>query len=391
MAKFTFKLERPKKDGSRKIIIHIEHRLGRKNIPTPFYAQKSDLHKSGVIKNALLLQEVLKFRNECESIYASAGMVGITFTAKEIGDYIVKRLESDKAKERAKNGIDIIAFIEHIAKSKSAEKTQEGYKNLAKRLQNFVGDNILFTSAITVSFLKMFEKTIGGNGRNANKIMTNFKACFLQARKEYNNSDDGDPNIITNNPFEHYDIPKNPVGAPPAPLTPENYTALMNYEPTEARETLAKDVFLFSLFTCGMNTADIYALTKENIKDGRIIYCRRKVSSRRSDKALISIPLNNYATAFLDKYITVSGAILFSVRYANYMGLNQNTNKGLKKIGKAIGVPDLYFYQARDTFASWCRNLLGVSRDDIDFCLNHARSSVLDRYVKADFSIIDKV
>ncbi|MDR0618563.1 MAG: site-specific integrase, partial [Bacteroidales bacterium] len=390
MAKFTFRLQVPKKDGSRRVVVHIEQRNGRKDIATPFCAQKADLHKSGAIKNTLLLAEIIKFKNRCEEIYRQAGAVGVTFTAQEIGNYIISRLAGEKAQKQAEKGIDIIAFIKNYAKIKSVKATTALYLGVADKLIRFTGSERLYTADITVSLLRKFADILVG-GRNKYRTISLLKTCFYAARKEYNTSDDGIPNIIRNDPFSQYTMPKNPVGAPPAPLSLENYVALMNYKPTEARETLAKDVFLFSLFACGMNTADIYALTKENINDGRITYCRRKVTSRRSDKALISIPLNNHTAAFLDKYITVNGAILFSVRYANYMGFNQNTNKGLKKIGKAIGVPDLYFYQARDTFASWCRNLLGVSRDDIDFCLNHARSSVLDRYVKADFSIIDKV
>ena len=63
---------------------------------------------------------------------------------------------------------------------------------------------------------------------------------------------------------------------------------------------------------------------------------------------------------------------------------------GLKTVGKAVGISDLEFYQARHTFATLSRNLMKFSKGDVDEALNHVGSfEVADIYIAKDFSIIN--
>jgi integrase len=69
---------------------------------------------------------------------------------------------------------------------------------------------------------------------------------------------------------------------------------------------------------------------------------------------------------------------------------NKNLNIGLKTVGKAVGINDLEFYQARHTFATLSRNLMKFSKGDVDEALNHVGSfEVADIYIVKDFSIIN--
>ena len=74
----------------------------------------------------------------------------------------------------------------------------------------------------------------------------------------------------------------------------------------------------------------------------------------------------------------------------DYEGFNKNLNIGLKTVGKAVGINDLEFYQARHTFATLSRNLMKFSKGDVDEALNHVGSfEVADIYIAKDFSIIN--
>ena len=74
----------------------------------------------------------------------------------------------------------------------------------------------------------------------------------------------------------------------------------------------------------------------------------------------------------------------------DYEGFNKNLNIGLKTVGKAVGISDLEFYQARHTFATLSRNLMKFSKGDVDEALNHVGSfEVADIYIAKDFSIIN--
>ena len=81
----------------------------------------------------------------------------------------------------------------------------------------------------------------------------------------------------------------------------------------------------------------------------------------------------------------------FYKRYASAQDFNQAVNKGLKKIGKDVGINNLQFYQARHTFATLSRNLMKFSKSDVDEALNHVGTmDIADIYIKKDFSIINE-
>jgi integrase len=80
----------------------------------------------------------------------------------------------------------------------------------------------------------------------------------------------------------------------------------------------------------------------------------------------------------------------FCDRYAAPETFNQNLNKGLKEVGKAVGVEGLQFYQARHTFATLSRNLMRFSKSDVDEALNHVGTmSIADIYIEKNFAIIN--
>ncbi len=71
--------------------------------------------------------------------------------------------------------------------------------------------------------------------------------------------------------------------------------------------------------------------------------------------------------------------------------MHSNINKGLKEVGKAVGIPKLQFYQARHTFATLSRNMMKFSKSDVDEALNHVGSyGIADVYISKDFSIINE-
>ena len=53
---------------------------------------------------------------------------------------------------------------------------------------------------------------------------------------------------------------------------------------------------------------------------------------------------------------------------------NRNVNIGLKVVGKAVGIDNLQFYQARHTFATLSRNMMKFAKSDVDEALNHVGS-----------------
>ena len=139
----------------------------------------------------------------------------------------------------------------------------------------------------------------------------------------------------------------------------------------------------------GMNSVDMYNCT--DCVDGVIKYNRTKTKGRRSDGAYIEVKIHPFTKELVDKYKGDNHVFNFNKRYSTPETFNANLNKGLKVVGKAVGIENLDFYQARHTFATLSRNLMRFSKSDVDEALNHVGTlDIADVYIKKDFSIINE-
>ena len=84
-------------------------------------------------------------------------------------------------------------------------------------------------------------------------------------------------------------------------------------------------------------------------------------------------------------------AFTFHQLYADEKNFNKAINKGLKKVGKEVGVPDLTFYSARHSWATIALNKCGVDKYAVHAALNHAdpEMKVTDIYLEKDWSVIN--
>ena len=133
-----------------------------------------------------------------------------------------------------------------------------------------------------------------------------------------------------------------------------------------------------------MNAIDLYNCT--DYRNGRITYQRIKTKERRIDKAEISIKVEPEYQALVDKYRDPTGKRVFRfyTMYADVNTFSTALNKGLKKVGKLVGVDDLEFYAARHSWATIALNDAGVDKYTVHTSLNHVDDSmrVTDIYIK---------
>lgn len=102
----------------------------------------------------------------------------------------------------------------------------------------------------------------------------------------------------------------------------------------------ARDIFLFTVYTKGMRSDDIFRLTNRNIKDGRLTY-RQHVTGKE-----ISIPWEPALKKIADRYKQDGTPLLFPVvtakspreQWKQYDGLLHRINYSLKKLGERIGL-----------------------------------------------------
>lgn len=122
----------------------------------------------------------------------------------------------------------------------------------------------------------------------------------------------------------------------------------------------ARDIFLFTVYTKGMRSDDIFRLTRENIRDGRLTY-RQHATGKE-----ISIPWEPAMQEIADRYRRKGTALLFPVvtakapreQWKQYDGILHRINYSLKKLGGMMGLGyPLNLTVARHSWESMTRSV----------------------------------
>lgn len=150
--------------------------------------------------------------------------------------------------------------------------------------------------------------------------------------------------------------------------------------------SFARDIFMFSFYTCGMSLIDIAKLKTGNIKNGVLVYQRSKTGQR------ISVKWRKEMQAIVDRHHQDGGSRLLPIIKREtdirkqYDTALHNINYNLKKIGEAIGLSiPLTMYVARHSWASAaCQS--NIPLHVISQCLGHDSEHTTQIYL-ADIDI----
>lgn len=384
-----------KDDGTYNVKVRVTHNRKVKYISTQEYVKKHEVTKKMLIKNQDVedsLNRIIKgYRDKCRKLGERVRAISIEELIKEL----------TKPDESERFDINFIEFgrLKADEMELSGRKgSADNYRTTLNSLIRFKGRENISISEITARFLDDYSKWLISSksptkrdiGNRAISLYAGYiRALHNMAKKEYNEEDLGAIRIPWS-PFSKFTIPKQPVTRKRA-LTKDQLLNIINFKTGKQRRAeLAKDVFILSFFLIGMNTADLFDC--KEYKGGRITYKRAKTKDRRLDEALISIKVEPEALPLFKKYIGSDRVFRFNKDYSTRENFNGAINKGLKKIGAAIGVNDLEFYAARHTWATLAINEVGIDKYTVHTALNHVDNSmrVTDIYIKKDWRIIDK-
>lgn len=402
MATFSIVLrnpDRPNADGTFSVSIRIRHQRKISYINTPFRAKRNEIKKGEVSSPrivSVLSQRIVFFQQET----AKLGFAAERMDVKTLRDYLLRMEEQENNPEEGQ-GVDLFAFWRDEFLPSIAKMATKGlYATSLNRLRAFHGAASLPSSSINLRFLHDYEDWLRKDGvgeRGINLYMVHFKKVFGTARDFLNDEDTGSI-VIPNDPFRKYKIPSPPAPKREGGLSVEQVRRIVAWKPTlpdgrSFRAEQARDCFLLSLFLAGMNTADLYH--SESLgKDWLLSYEREKTRTRRQDHAVQKIHVPEFLRHLVERYRDRMGERVFNfhVRYASHAELNRSVNKGLKQVGEDCGIPGLYYYQARHTFATIAHNELRYSLEDVGKCLTHVPTmKVTVGYVREDWSIVDEV
>lgn len=270
---------------------------------------------------------------------------------------------------------------ERFVPTRKAEGTKALYRTTARKLRAY--DEGATLSSVTRKWIEGFEAWLERNGNrtvNGRAIhLRNLKAVMLWAYDE---------GLVKELPFRKVKI--RTEAAEIRNVTLGQLRALRDCDVEPCRR-IYRDLFMLSFYLCGMNPADMLFLTEENVRDGWIVYRRRKTHR------LYEVPLPEEARRIIERYRGERWLLRVMDEERDYCKFVSKWDKHLKVLGpmgvvtdalgrkrRRMGAPvlpeNVRVYSARYTFASIGAEL-EIPRETIALCLGHSWADVTSRYI----------
>lgn len=415
----VFRHQRRGIDGKYPVSIRVYWQKKSAYISTEYYVESEQITQNKrknifELKDTAIIAELTSRIKTYEK--AKTDKLGIdiyNYTASDLARYF-EELTQNKSKDL---DIDFLEFARgYISAEEGKGRNVHRVKASINALSDFSGSK-LSVHNLTSKYLTKFTEHLkterkvtrknqfGKNVTVTNKpvsattvagYMTDIRTIFNAALNEFNDDEKGIVKI-NHYPFKKYKVPRLPQSKKRniqgrqlyrISKFPESFIKL-------ERSIIARDAFMLSFMLIGMNFKDIYELRKSDYKNGRITYSRAKTRDRREDGALISIKVEPEALKYIEKFKDPNGGRLFYFhrRYVNSQGFVSAMSKGLKRVSEVAGIGvALSTYYARHSWATIARNKCGISKSDIDECLNHVNeeTKMADVYIEKDWSLIDR-
>ncbi len=299
-----------------------------------------------------------------------------------------------RAKGDAKNIYSL--FEERISDFDSSNKisSRDIYKSCLAKMKAFQKDqtgkestNLPFLN-VDVRWLNGFEKFL----TNKNKSKTTVSIYTRAIQAVFNiaiEQGDVDRDIY---PFGLKKYQRPEVKKVKKALKTDALKTLWDCTPENSKQEKARDFFIFSFVTCGMNFKDIAYLTWRKIQNGRISYYRSKTVNTRKAIEEISIPLNEISESIIEKYgskIKKPDNFVFNIltegqserqQIRAYKNFTRFTNEHIKELAKKLGLPEgIGTNWARHSFSTkGIRE--GYSWAQVGSSLNHADIKTTEGY-----------
>ncbi len=274
-------------------------------------------------------------------------------------------------------------FIEYARKQLPTYKgqSQKLMEHTINIVEEFFNGRPMFFDDITAGVLRQidehWQKTKSINTRGI--YFRNIRAIFNRAI---------DDEITTNYPFRKFKIKSTPKKKHEFPIESLRKLANLEFSKTDNLKELARDVFMLSFFLCGANLKDIYNLTQDNYKKGKICFVRTKI--KRFEPERVEITLQPEAKAILEKYKGSQHLFSFADKYQNYDTFINNIDKRIRLLRNDIDFEDLTLYYARYTWATIAFKQ-GVDEKIISKSLGHQDTTVAGKfYILYDWSLTDR-
>ncbi len=304
---------------------------------------------------------------------------GLSYTADDVIDEF-RRYASEYSLFNFMESL-IIKFKQH-----GKTRTSETYTAALNSFKKFREDEDIMLDCMTSEIMEAYEAWHKQRGNSPNTI--SFYTRILRAVYHRAVEDD----IIENrNPFRHVytGVDKTIKRALPLPSIKKIKALDLSLSPPL---DYARDMFLMSFYLRGMSFIDMAYLKKTDLKNGSIVYRRRKTGQQ------LTIAWAPEMQAILDKYPDNPTQYLLPIIKTDginercaYRNIGYNINHNLKKIADLvrINIP-LTMYVARHSWASAAK-AKGIPLSVISEGMGHDSEATTQIYLASlDTSVVDK-
>ena len=246
---------------------------------------------------------------------------------------------------------DFMAFAERLVGS----LREAGHQSLAGKYQTSIGSFNRFLGGRQVTFddvdaslmlsYETYLKHLGLCPNTTSFYMRNLRAIYNHA-------------VVQDLTLQHHPFSRVYTGIAKTVKRAVNIEEVMKIQsqelPPDSAADFSRDIFLFSLYTCGMSLTDIAHLKKSNLQGKYLSYCRQKTGQR------IVIRWEKCMQQLVDKYKRDDSPYLIPIitrpgdnEARQYQNMLHLINQHLKKLGKQLGLSaKLTSYVARHSWAS---------------------------------------
>ncbi|MDN4028688.1 site-specific integrase [Chryseobacterium gambrini] len=310
-----------------------------------------------------------KYHNIIEEIIEQFEDDNIPYTLPDL----INRIKTYKGKNRTVSYTEFqLQNIENLKKS-SKIGTAQIEKETLKSLQLFFKKKDIGFNEITYLSLKKYEAYCMEKGNKSSTIGIRLRTL----RNIFNQAIKGKIIKETQYPFKDFKLSKIKDGGKKEFLTKEEIASLVSYEAKNSKEQFAKDMFLFSYYSRGINFIDLLKLEKKSLSGNTINYIRTKTG------ASVNFKLMDKNRSIIDKYYSEPEShFIFGIIKNNntdviylknkcHKYLKEFINKPLKDIIESLKInKNITYYCARHSFATALK-FENVSIDIIKEALGH--------------------
>ena len=345
------------------------------------------------IQHNIHIKMILRIEIPQELIRQDAEIVIKVSNRNNALGYVIEDGSKHDAQQIAKEDMNACPTLGEYVR----ELTQRLYKNgkyrsadiymcTLRSFMRFRKEKDLLISQLDSLIMEDYESYLRKNGLTLNTIsfyMKRLRAIYNKALEQYGLED--------RKPFVH-SFTKNTPTAKRA-LKAENIHQIVAATTVTEEEALARDLFLFSFYTRGMSFVDIAFLEKGSLKDGQLIYKRKKTGKE------LRVAWRPCMQEIADRHPSLDGKHLLGIVNQNvvtdvrkqYHYRQCRVNKALQKFTRRIGIPmKVTMYCARHSWATIAKEK-NIPISVISDSMGHNSEKITRIYLKSiNDDVIDR-